>query len=131
MPLPSEGFRCDWTHEGALIRAVLEAYQARATAISGAREDVTRLHYPDFHDRPHLAEWRQAVVVPLASSHLSLGTAPFRSFGRGPVGSGSRQPAPGGASAAAVVRFLSSSENEVPVVRLVAPPLRLNPRAGS
>ena len=34
------------------------------------------------------------------------------------------------ASAAAVVPLLSSSENEVHVVRLVAPPLRLNPRAG-
>ena len=131
VPLPSEGFGCDWTHEGALIRAVLEACQARATAISGAREDVTRLHYPDFHDRPHLAEWREQLSSPWRLRIFPSGRLRSEASDAARLDRVLDSLRLAGASAAAVVPLLSSSENEVHVVRLVAPPLRLNPRAGS
>ena len=59
VPLPAEGFGCDFTHDGALAKALMEACQARLAAISGAREDITRRSYPRDYDREHLAEWRR------------------------------------------------------------------------
>ena len=62
-PLPGEGFGCDFTHDRALAKALLEAAQARVTAISGTREDITRSSYPDRYERDRLAEWRQKLAV--------------------------------------------------------------------
>jgi hypothetical protein len=64
VPLPAEGAACGCTEDHALSRALLEACQARLTAISGAREDVTRQVYPSAYDRPHLDRWRQQLRTP-------------------------------------------------------------------
>ena len=69
-PLPGEGFGCDFTHDAALAKALLEACQARVTAISGAREDITRQHYPGAYERERLAEWRSKLAV--AGPHAAL-----------------------------------------------------------
>jgi ribosomal protein S12 methylthiotransferase accessory factor len=129
VPLPSEGFGCDITHERAVAKAILEACQARATAISGAREDLTRLHYPGVHDRAQLDEWREQLSAPRRSRIFPAdGTDEELS---GPilmerVLEGLRQ---AGALAAIVVPLLCDQDSEIHVVRLVAPPLRLNPRS--
>ncbi|RDI60801.1 YcaO-like family protein [Microvirga subterranea] len=129
VPLPSEGFGCSWTHEDAAAKAILEACQARATAISGAREDLTRHHYPAIHDRSHLAEWREQLSAPWRLRVFPTG---------GPQPDASqvnRLPRVlhalrrAGAGAAVIVPLLSDQESEVHVVRLVAPPLRLDPRS--
>lgn len=45
-PMPaSEGLGCHPSREVALIRALTEAAQTRLTAISGARDDLSRRHY--------------------------------------------------------------------------------------
>lgn len=131
VPLPSEGFGCGRTHEDSVLKAILEACQARATAISGAREDLTRLHYPAIHDRSHLAEWRQQLAEPW---RLRV----FPDEDRHPEMSDAHQVERvlealriAGARAAVVVPLLSDHGSEVHVVRLVAPPLRLNPRGPS
>ncbi len=128
VPLPSEGFGCGWTHVDAAAKAILEACQARATAISGAREDLTRQHYPAVHDRSHLAEWREQLSAPWR----------LRVFPTGGTGPGAPHVdrvqrvlgalRKAGARAAVIVPLLSDQESEVHVVRLVAPHLRLNPR---
>ena len=63
-PLPGEGFGCDFTHDRALAKALLEAAQARVTAISGTREDITRSSYPDRYERDRLADWRGNLASP-------------------------------------------------------------------
>jgi len=129
VPLPSEGFGCALTHEGAARKAVLEACQARATAIAGAREDLTRRHYPGTYDRAHLAEWREQLSAPprlriFPAAEPEVEASEERRMDR--VLEGLRR---AGAEAAIVVPLLSDRENELHVIRLVAPPLRLNPRA--
>ncbi|UWQ49913.1 YcaO-like family protein [Leisingera caerulea] len=44
--LPALGYGCRIDQEGALNAAILEAVQARLAAISGSREDITRMQYP-------------------------------------------------------------------------------------
>lgn len=128
VPLPSEGFGCGWTHEDAAAKAILEACQARATAISGAREDLTRHHYPAFHDRARLAEWREQLSAPWrlrlfpAREHQPEG--PYIDRVQRVLDALRKA----GARAAVIVPLLSDPKHEVHVVRLVAPPLRLDPR---
>ena len=126
---PSEGF-CAGSDAKGRSSGRFSRRQARATAISGAREDVTRLHYPDFHDRPHLAEWREQLSSPwrlriFPSGRLRSEASDAARLDR-VLDSLRRQGLCGRCRPC-----LSSSENEVHVVRLVAPPLRLNPRYGS
>jgi ribosomal protein S12 methylthiotransferase accessory factor len=129
VPLPSEGFGCGWTHEDAAAKAILEACQARATAISGAREDLTRHYYPPSHDRPHLAEWREQLSSPWRLRVFPTdGPQPDVSDDN-PVQRVLGALRDAGARAAVIVPLLSDQENEVHVVRLVAPPLRLDPRS--
>jgi ribosomal protein S12 methylthiotransferase accessory factor len=128
VPLPSEGFGCSFTHEEALTRAVLEACQARATAISGAREDMTRQFYPTHGDRAHLDEWREQVSRPSRTRHEAVlaGAEPSEQIQRlEAVLDALRQ---AGANAAVVVHVRNEPEHAFHVVRLVCPPLRLNPR---
>lgn len=128
VPLPSEGFGCDFTHEGAALKAMLEACQARATAISGTREDLTCRHYPADYDRAELAEWREQLSSP---NHLRLFpqdvSAPqTRKAKLELVLEGLRR---AGAQAAIVVPLYDDIEGQIHVARMLAPPLRLNPRA--
>ncbi|MET0743814.1 MAG: YcaO-like family protein [Microvirga sp.] len=124
-PLPAEGSACRLDEDSALAAALLEACQARLAAISGARDDLTRNHYPTAYDRAELADWR---------SQLSpAGGMPFASSD-----SGSRPGIDGlvkalratGAQAFIVVPLLVDHDLDVTVVRAVAPPLRLWPGSG-
>ena len=74
-PLPAEGSGCGLCHDAALHGALLEACQARVGAISGARDDITRLRYPKSYDRRHLTEWRNGFSAP--------GSVRFTSWTRG------------------------------------------------
>jgi ribosomal protein S12 methylthiotransferase accessory factor len=58
MPLPAEGHGCHPDRGIALVRALLEAAQTRATVIAGTRDDVGPDFYRRMDDPAHLAEWR-------------------------------------------------------------------------
>jgi ribosomal protein S12 methylthiotransferase accessory factor len=122
-PLPAEGSACRFDEEHALTSALLEACQARLTAIAGAREDVTRRMYPPTYDREHLAQWRTQLRSPgVVSCQFDNETKRdlemdleilLKSFARS------------GASAAIVVPLFADDEKRLHVVRMVAPPLHL------
>jgi ribosomal protein S12 methylthiotransferase accessory factor len=123
VPFPGVGFGCDFTHDRALAKALMEAAQARLTAIAGAREDLTRKAYPENFDREQLVEWRQelryphdAVAMPSDSELLQRGEMTLATIMT------TLQEA--GADAALVVPLFSADVPKVEVVRLVAPPLR-------
>jgi ribosomal protein S12 methylthiotransferase accessory factor len=126
-PLPSEGFGCAATHASAMEKALLEACQARLTAISGAREDITRRYFPHDHDRKLLADWREQIATPRRIRRLNDPPVPDGLDPLCPDGilEALRQ---AGATAVIVVPLLSDPDLEVHVVRVVAPPLRLDPR---
>jgi ribosomal protein S12 methylthiotransferase accessory factor len=122
-PLPAEGFGCDTSHDAALAKALLEACQARLTAIAGAREDVTANLYREGMDRAWLADWRKqldAKGAPLpvdnpvseAESELDRIIEAMRAAG---------------ARAALAVPLFIDMTIPLAVVRMVAPPLRTNP----
>lgn len=125
-PLPGEGFGCDVTHDAALQKALLEACQARATAIAGAREDITRRHYPDSHDRDHLARWRRFIAHPAAPLRAPTEIEP-PTDAAGMLKHLLRALEAAGAGAALVVPLVSLTEPAVEVVRLVAPGLHHGP----
>ncbi|GLK85753.1 YcaO-like family protein [Ancylobacter defluvii] len=122
-PLPGEGFGCDFTHDAALAKALMEACQARATAIAGAREDITRSFYPERHDRRRLDGWRRQILARTCPSSpprevMAPGGAPealdrlLRALERA------------GAHAALAVPLFHLPDPEIYVIRLVVPPLR-------
>lgn len=122
-PLPGEGFGCDFTHDGALAKALLEACQARATAIAGTREDITRSFYPAQHDRAGLEAWRRRIVK------VARPCPPPREVAAPDGPSPALEPLlralqKAGAKAALVVPLLRLDEPRVQVIRLVVPPLR-------
>jgi ribosomal protein S12 methylthiotransferase accessory factor len=121
-PLPAEGFGCDLTHDSALAKALLEACQARGGAIAGAREDITRRHYPSAYDRSQLSEWRQGLSV----------AAPIE-FPREPQSPPARVAAlesilgalqSAGARAVLVVPLFNHQDPPIHIIRMIAPPLR-------
>ncbi|WP_243368812.1 YcaO-like family protein [Microvirga solisilvae] len=59
MPLPVEGHGCHPDRGVALLRAVLEAVQSRATIIAGSRDDVGPDLYARFDDMAELSRWRE------------------------------------------------------------------------
>jgi ribosomal protein S12 methylthiotransferase accessory factor len=122
-PLPAAGFGCDGTHDGALARALLEACQARLSAISGAREDITRRAYPVSYDRDHLASWRQHLRNPARASPFEQETKP-RELVLEDLVEALRL---ADARAALVVPLYEDDETGICVVRLVTPPLRPAP----
>jgi ribosomal protein S12 methylthiotransferase accessory factor len=122
-PLPGEGFACDFSHDRALARALMEAAQARITALAGAREDITRASYPENHDRAALDARRQSFLRPGEAASLSpdmdepaSGTTALET-----ILDALRK---AGAQAALAVPLWSGSDPELAVVRLVVPPLR-------
>ncbi|MDJ1158194.1 YcaO-like family protein [Chelatococcus sp. SYSU_G07232] len=123
-PLPADGFGCDASHDGALAKALLEACQARLSAISGAREDITRRFYPGRYDRARLAEWRRRLAEPPRARHL-----PYSDTPPGRRGSDLDRVlatlAAAGATAAIAVPLLVDTVGGLFVARLVAPPLAL------
>lgn len=59
MPLPAEGHGCHPDRGIALLRAVLEAVQSRATIVAGSRDDVGPGLYARFDDMAELSRWRE------------------------------------------------------------------------
>ncbi|MER8578675.1 YcaO-like family protein [Mesorhizobium sp. M1423] len=122
-PLPGEGFACDFTHDGALAKALMEAAQARVTALAGAREDITRAAYPEWYDRVDLDTRRRSFRVPGNATTLPADSV-------GPTSGASKLDAVlkslrrAGAQAALVVPLHSSTDPDIEIVRLVAPPLK-------
>lgn len=124
-PLPAEGFGCDITESGALVRALLEACQARLTAIAAAREDVSSDRYAPGIDREELARWRVVLAGsgtaippdrdPGAGDRLGIVLDALRSF-----------------RARRVVAVPLALRPDIPlaVVRVLAPPLHANPGEG-
>jgi ribosomal protein S12 methylthiotransferase accessory factor len=126
VPLPADGFGCDFTHDVALAKALLEACQARAAAISGAREDITRQVYPEAFDRTRLADWRAFLTQRGGVSYSqALSTVPGNRSARLDAVIAAVEEA--GAEAVAVVPLFVDEEAGIFVVRLVAPPLRQHP----
>jgi ribosomal protein S12 methylthiotransferase accessory factor len=121
VPFPAEGSGCALTHHEALARALLEACQARLTAISGAREDVTRQLYPASVDRKELAEWR--TFLRSVPGSLAVSGDP-REPSASPMARVLEALTVAGAQAAIVVPLFSDDAAGIHVVRMVAPPLR-------
>lgn len=74
MPLPAEGHGCHPDKRIALLRAVLEAVQSRATIIAGSRDDVGPALYARFDDMADLARWRERLGSDAAA--CSFGNVP-------------------------------------------------------
>jgi ribosomal protein S12 methylthiotransferase accessory factor len=121
-PLPAEGSSCGLTHDEALLGALLEACQARVGAISGARDDITRLRYPERHDRAHLMEWRNGLSASGPVRFPPGPEAPLRRSEALELAVGALRKA--GAEAAIVVPLFRSQDPDIEIVRMVAPPLR-------
>jgi ribosomal protein S12 methylthiotransferase accessory factor len=122
-PMPGEGFACDFTFDRALAKALLEAAQARVTALAGAREDITRLAYPESYDREELDKRRRGFLAPEEAADLPMEleqpASPHAAMLA--VMQALRS---AGAEAALVVPLHSSRDPDVEVIRLVAPPLK-------
>jgi ribosomal protein S12 methylthiotransferase accessory factor len=127
-PLPADGFGCDFTHDGALTKALLEACQARAGAIAAAREDITRRLYPLQQDRGILDEWRAELLSPDNKRSYPSEQPPPRdgSTDRDKVVQALKTE---GAMAALVVPLYRRSDPPVEVIRLVVPGLRHGERS--
>jgi ribosomal protein S12 methylthiotransferase accessory factor len=122
-PMPGVGYGCDFTRDRALAKALLEAAQARVTAISGAREDITRAAYPARYDRELLADWRAELSSPSGCIALDGDCEPPSSAAAA-LDVVLRALEAAGARAALVVPLFSDDDLSIEVVRLVAPPLR-------
>ncbi|WP_081163052.1 YcaO-like family protein [Ensifer aridi] len=122
-PMPGEGFACDFTYDRALARALMEAAQARVTALAGAREDITRAVYPERYDREHLDACRQAFLSPSGTTALPADRDEPASATTALTAVLGAIKAAGG-QAALVVPLYSSKDLDLNVVRLVVPPLR-------
>jgi ribosomal protein S12 methylthiotransferase accessory factor len=122
-PLPGAGFGCDFSHDSALAKALMEAAQARLTAVSGAREDLTRDVYPENHDRARLSTLRHELRFPTDAIAMPSGSE-MPTPGRDTLAAITTALKKAGAKAALVIPLFSSDLPKVEIVRLVAPPLR-------
>lgn len=122
-PMPGEGFACDFTYDRALTKALMEAAQARVTALAGSREDITRAVYPERYERQDLDAHRRMFVSLGDASALPLdrdGPASGEEALRAVLDALKRA----GAASVLIVPLYSSMNPNIEVVRLVAPPLK-------
>jgi YcaO-like protein with predicted kinase domain len=118
---PSTGTGCHPTREVALLRALTEAVQARLTAITGSRDDMSRDVYEALTDADAFAEQHQLVMA-------GCGRKSFRGFSReSDTFDEDVKWELGQLSAAGIERVvvvnLTKQELGVPVVRVVIPGL--------
>ncbi|TCN30185.1 YcaO-like family protein [Sinorhizobium americanum] len=121
-PWPAEGFGCDWTHDRALTKALLEACQSRLGVISAAREDISG-HLYGHQSAKEMAAWRR---------QLAIRGRPYPSADRSAWNTVSAQTPLdalrlAGAKAAVVVVLFSDESIPLFVARIVTPPLETNP----
>ncbi len=122
-PMPGEGFACDFTYDGALARALMEAAQARVTALAGAREDITRAAYPESYGRKDLDARRHAFLSQGGTVPLPVDRdAP--ASGDAALGAVLDALKSAGGQAVLVVPLYSGQDPNLEIVRLVVPPLR-------
>lgn len=62
IPFPAEGSAAGLDAAATACRAIAEAAQSRLAAISGAREDITRLAYPRYPDWPAIEAHRKLLT---------------------------------------------------------------------
>jgi YcaO-like protein with predicted kinase domain len=62
MPFPGEGTAARFDSVSAVLSAIYEAAQSRLTAISGARDDFSRRHYPKYPDWQMLAAHQRLIA---------------------------------------------------------------------
>jgi ribosomal protein S12 methylthiotransferase accessory factor len=124
VPLPAEGFSCDFTEERALARALLEACQARVTAIAGSREDLTRRAYPDEYDRPALQRWRDQLLSTSRSRPFSESMHDDEISALAKLDRLRDALICAGSKSTAIVPLFNDGSCGIHVVRVVAPPLR-------
>ncbi|WP_353646878.1 YcaO-like family protein [Mesorhizobium sp. WSM2239] len=122
-PMPGEGFACDFTHDRALARALMEAAQARVTAIAGAREDITRASYPERYDRDDLDARRRAFLS-ASETHVLTDERDGPASGAAALRYVLDAVRDAGGQAALVVPLYGGRDPDIEVVRLVVPPLR-------
>lgn len=121
-PMPGEGSACDFTLDSALANALLEAAQARVTALGGSREDITRASYPKRYDRIDMAARRKAYLAPVDAVQLPADTHGPAS-GVAALDTVLRALKDAGGRAVVVVPLHSSKDPDFEVIRLVVPPL--------
>lgn len=119
-PLPAEGFGCHPDAGTAVLKAIVEACQARLSAISGAREDLTRRIYPRVHDDAGLRDWREFLA---RDSHGRALADPAPTSAGAAFDVLLRALREAGAGSAIVVPVHWDDVAGIYVVRLVAPPL--------
>jgi ribosomal protein S12 methylthiotransferase accessory factor len=122
-PYPSEGFASDLSSDRAIVKALLEAAQARVSVISGAREDINRSSYPVSYDLDKLDRWRRHVASPLRSRAFASSSFDSSYSDRSiePVMEALRE---AGANAVIGVPLYADDIDGLHVVRVVSPPLR-------
>ncbi len=62
LPFPAEGSAAAFDVAAAIVHAIYEAAQSRLSAISGARDDITRASYPKYPDRAQIAAHRRLLA---------------------------------------------------------------------
>ncbi|HEV2559252.1 MAG TPA: YcaO-like family protein [Microvirga sp.] len=117
LALPAEGYGCDFTHDGALAKALTEACQGRVTAISGAREDLIRDLYLQRVDRKELAIWQASLTCPPRYLEPASPHSNCLAIVAGAVEAARHA----GAEAVIVVPLLADDDAHRYVVRVVAP----------
>jgi ribosomal protein S12 methylthiotransferase accessory factor len=103
---------------------VLEACQARLTAIAAAREDLSADRYAPGLDRDRLARWRVVLAGSGAPIPPEAGTTGDR------LGAALRALRELGARRVMAVPLAHDPDLPLAVVRVVAPPLHTDPREG-
>ncbi|MTH78102.1 YcaO-like family protein [Paracoccus aestuariivivens] len=121
-PWPAEGFGCDFSHDRALAKSLLEACQSRLGIISAAREDVTAQNY-NYQDVADLSAWRQQLAI--SARPFQAVDAPLTHSTPLPHLAESLRHA--GARAMIVVVLHSDESIPLHVVRVLTPPLETDP----
>jgi YcaO-like protein with predicted kinase domain len=124
---PAQGTGCHPAREVALLRALTEAIQGRATAIAGVREDITWEDYGRYRDPERRARLRDIAGKNGARRFQAAVTTAFETFDEDVRWALLRLRARG---IAHVVAVDVTEDPRIPVVRVVMPDLAIGGRPG-
>lgn len=119
---PSEGLGCHPSRDVALTRALTEAAQTRLTAISGARDDLSRRHYRHVQSQQGTEDLRRRLLEPGQRPFQEVASWAHETFEEDLHGLLDRLRAGGVERVAAI--DLTHPALGVPVVRVVVPGCR-------